>query len=336
MRLMRRLLLGSGFLLFIAVLGIGALVGPFYARVQHFAADPAAGYHSDFYVYVSPDAERAAADGRVATVLVQPNNSGTNSDDASVHRRDAWWTTYGRSKVADDLGVVLVVPAFPRPAVDGKVYTHALDRDVLTTTRADLARLDLQLLAMVDQARARLAADGIPSRPRLLLQGYSASGMFTNRFAALHPRRVLAVAAGSPGGWPIAPSTLPASRDLPYPAGTADLEALTGAAFDAQAWRKLPQLLVMGDRDDNDSLDFGDGWDKAAAAQVDRRFGDEPQARWQAAQRLYAEAGANARFELVEGVGHDRRALQPLTTEFFRKVLAEQSVPANATVAAAE
>lgn len=336
MRFMRRLLLGSGFLLSIAVLGIGVLVGPFWARVQHFAADPAAGYHSDFYVYVSPDAERAAAAGREATVLVQPNNSGTNSDDVAVHRRDAWWTTYGRSKVADDLGVVLVVPAFPRPAVDWKVYTHALDRDVLTTRRADLARLDLQLLAMVDRARARLAADGVPSRPELLLQGYSASGMFANRFAALHPRRVLAVAAGSPGGWPIAPSILPASRDLPYPAGTADLEALTGAGFDVEAWRRLPQLLVMGDRDDNDSLDFGDGWDEDAAAQVDRRFGDEPQARWKAAQKLYAEAGANARFELVAGVGHDRRALQPLTTEFFRKVLAKQPASAEAAVAAAE
>ena len=51
---------------------------------------------------------------------------------------------------------------------------------------------------------------------------------------------------------------------MPYPAGTADLEELTGTGFDVEAWRKLPQLLVMGDRDDNDSLDFGDGWDKDA------------------------------------------------------------------------
>lgn len=322
MKLMRRMLLGAAFLCFAGVLGAGVLLGPFIARVQHYAARPSAGYASDFYVYVSPDAERAARAGKAATVLVQPNNSGSNSDDIRVQQRDAWWTTYGRSKVADELGVVLLVPAFPRTASEWKVYTHALDRDVLTTPKAELARLDLQLLAMVERARADLAADGIRSDERLLVQGYSASGMFANRFAALHPDRVKAVAAGSPGGWPIAPLARAGGEPLPYPAGVADLKSLTGHDFDAATWKRIPQLLVMGDRDDNDSLDFEDGWDRPAAAQVDRLYGDEPQARWTAARRLYAQAGANARFELVPGVGHDRKALQPLTTEFFRQVLA--------------
>lgn len=329
MKLMRRLLMGSGFLCFAGVLGAGVLLGPFAARVRHYTAEPGAGYSSDFYVYVSPDAERAARAGRAATVMVQPNNSGTNSDDYGVQRRDAWWTTYGRSQVADELGVVLVVPAFPRTATDWKVYTHALDRDVLTTRRADLSRLDLQLLAMVDRARADLARDGIRSDARLLLQGYSASGMFANRFAVLHPDRVKAVASGSPGGWPIAPQANVGVETLAYPAGTADLQALTGQAFDQAAWKGIPQLLVLGDQDDNDSLDFQDGWDKPAAAQVDRLFGDEPQARWKAAEKLYAEAGANARFERVAGVGHDRKALQPLTTAFFKELLEKEAASSS-------
>ncbi|MEM7347661.1 MAG: hypothetical protein AAF485_25790, partial [Chloroflexota bacterium] len=154
-------------------------------------------------------------------------------------------------------------------------------------------------------------------------QGYSASGMFANRFAALHPERVKAVAAGSPGGWPIAPVAEFEGVMLPYPIGIADLELLTGQPFDEEAFRRVPHLIVMGSLDGNDSLDFSDGWDPARAAVVDQIFGDDPLSRWEDAKALYGLAGVSAEFVLVEGVGHNRRQLQPYTTEFFREILAQ-------------
>ncbi len=297
------------------------VLGPYVLRVRHFRADAGAGYHADFYLYVAPAAKRAAKDGKRATLLVQPNNSGTNSDDPGVHRRDAWWTGFGRHGIADELGVVLLVPAFVRPAGDWQIYTHALDRDALTTARPDLARVDLQLLAMVDHARAVLADEGLPADERFLIQGFSASGMFANRFTVLHPGRVKAVASGSPGGWPIAPLARFGGEALPYPLGVADFEALTGSPFDSLAFNAVPQLFVMGSLDDNDSLDFEDGWEKASAATADRLFGTNPLARWAAAESLYRDAGANARFVLVDGVGHDRKQLQSFSTGFFAGVL---------------
>lgn len=208
---------------FLLLAALGALVlaaagtfGPYVLRVQRFPAEPDSGYSSPFFLYLSPGARHAAGD-RAAVLLVQPNNSGTNSDDPGVHQKDAWWTGFGRHWLADELGVVLLVPAFPRPATDWKVYTHALDRDVLTTSRADLERLDLQLLSMVDRARAVLAERGIRTEEKFLIQGFSASGMFANRFTALHPNRVMAAAAGAPGGWPIAPVDSVAGEALPYP-----------------------------------------------------------------------------------------------------------------------
>jgi hypothetical protein len=108
---------------------------------------------------------------------------------------------------------------------------------------------------------------------------------------------------------------------LPYPAGVADLEALTGKPFAAEQFKSVPQLMVMGSLDDNDSLDFSDGWEKDAAAQVDRLFGDEPQSRWKNSKKVYKAADVNAEFILVEGVGHDRKKLQSYSTEFFKRVL---------------
>jgi dienelactone hydrolase len=323
MRIAIRLL--AGFLA-AAALAAAGLVGPYALRVERLRADPALGCHADGYYYVSPKARRLAREGRAVTVLVQPNNSGTSSDDPEVHRKDAWWTGLERRRVADELGVVLLVPAFVRPGEDWIIYTHALDRDALTTRRPDLQRIDLQLIAMIDRTRELLGHDGIATDTRVLIQGFSASGMFANRFTALHPDRVKAATIGSPGGFPILPVASHAGETLAYPAGVADLTALTGTPFASEAFNAVPQLIYMGSLDDNDSLDFGDGWDREHAAVVDRLFGPDPLARWDRVRDVYREAGSSAEFLLVEGVAHDRRKLQRHATAFFRRVLGQEDL----------
>ena len=303
---------------------VALILGPYTLRVQHFLANPEAGYHADFYLYVSPSAKQMAQDGKQVTILVQPNNSGTSSDDPEVHRKDAWLTGFERHRIADELGVVLLVPAFIRPGEDWFLYTHALDRDTLTTERTDLKRIDLQLIAMIDAARAELAKTNIQTDEKIFIQGFSASGMFANRFTILRPERVKAATIGSPGGFPILPVATFNGEQLPYPAGIADLEALTGIQFDSTTYNTIPQLIYMGSLDDNDSLDYDDGWDKTAAQLVDRLFGIDPLTRWDAVEAIYQTAGADAQFLLVDGVGHDRKALQNYSTEFFKNILADE------------
>ena len=286
---------------------VAAVFGPYILRVQHFEASPADGYHADFYLYIPPDAKRLAREGQEITILVQPNNSGISSDDPKVHLRDSWLTGFERQKIADELGVVLLVPAFIRPGDDWYIYTQALDRDTLTTERADLKRIDLQLIAMIDLARAELSADGIPTDEKIFIQGFSASGMFANRFTLLHPERVKAATIGSPGGWPIAPVSMVDGEALPYPAGIADLESLTGIPFDSAKYNAIPQLIYMGSLDDNDSLDFSDGWDVSDAQLVDKLFGADPISRWDDAESIYRASGTNVQFLLIDGIGHDRR-----------------------------
>ncbi len=315
-------------LLVLVLLGATAAavaLGPYALHVRHVVADASHGFRSDYFLYVPVRLHRDAT-GR-AMLLVQPNNSGRTSDDPSVHRRDAWLTGFERKRIADELGVILLIPAFPRTASNWRVYTHALDRDALTTRDAVLARPDLQLIAMIDDARKRLNGDGVETGPQVLLQGFSASAMFVNRFTALHPERVRGVTVGSPGGWPIAPIARQSGESLPYPAGIADLDALVGKPFDTEAFARVPQYFYMGDRDDNDSLDFGDGWDKPAATQVKRLFGDTLAARWKNAESVYAQAGVKVRFESVPGIGHDRKALQDRSTAFLRQVMATPSPP---------
>lgn len=92
---------------------------------------------------------------------------------------------------------------------------------------------------------------------------------------------------------------------------------MTEAAFDSVAYNAIPQLIYLGSLDDNDSVDFRDGWDQEAADLIDVLFGKDPLSRWEVSRLTYETAGANAQFLLVEGAGHDRKQLQEYSTRFF-------------------
>lgn len=268
--------------------------------VSEQPAAPARGFHWPYILYV-PKAPRAGH------LLVVPNNTGYTTDDVDLVRAASSCEVRRQAALADVLGAPLLVPLFPRPPVgdDDNLYLHALTRAALTAEAPAFRRVDLQLLAMADDARAVLAARGITVDAKLLLSGFSASGSFVNRFAVLHPERVLAVACGSPGGWPIAPVEKADGEALPYPVGVADVRALLGAPVDARALKRVSWLFFLGDKDTNDAVIYRDSFSKADEDLVFRLFGPTPVARWKKAEGLYAKAGLDARFVLVPGVAHE-------------------------------
>jgi hypothetical protein len=265
------------------------------SRVRERPARPQAGYHWP-YLLATPSAGHDAH-----TLLVLPNNTGFASDDVALLRASASCDLQRAHAMADRLGVTLLEPLFPRPTTHDEaedLYLQALSRAALTTTRPDVARVDLQLAAMIDDARAQL---GPATRRRVLIAGFSAAGSFANRWAMLHPERVLASVAGSPGGWPIAPPTEPA---LTYPVGVADVAMLTGAPIDRKALRDVDFFVYIGGDDGNDAVPSRDSFSAADEQLVMSRFGKTPVARWPAAERLYEQARLRARFQVYPGVAH--------------------------------
>lgn len=238
-----------------------------------------------------------------AHILVIPNNTGDVDDDIQVHLKAAINLMQWRKHDADTLGTVLLIPVFPRPLAIGHVYTHALDRDCLLIDQKKLKRLDLQLIAMIDDARQALSDGGLELSEQVLLYGFSASGMFANRFTILHPDRVKAAVIGSPGGWPIAPLEQYLGKTLPYPIGVADIIELTGQKLDLAAFQRVPQLFLLGDQDTNDASEtcYFEGGQELRA----NDFGLTPAERWQVAQSIYENCGVDALFYLYPGVGHE-------------------------------
>ncbi len=284
---------------------------------------PADGFAWPYYLYLPPTAEARAASGETVYVLVSTNNTGQAHDLFFHHEGSA---LRHLTRVARDgyvLSCACLVPVFPRPADRDSIYTHALDRDCLTTSVAGLERLDLQLLAMIDDARKRLARRGWHVADKVLISGFSASGMFANRFAVLHPERVLGAAVGSPGGWPIAPVTRWKNRTLRYPIGVADLSDLVGREFQSEIYRDIPHFFFMGAQDDNDSVVFRDGYEELDEELIIELFGDTPVDRWSVAERLYEMIGASAEFRVYPDVGHVVTSeINADIRDFFERVLA--------------
>lgn len=285
-------------LLALLTLALAALAINFFARLTKVTPTPDAAFHWPYYLYTP------ARVSEPAHLLVLPNNSGGVDDDPRHHDRLALFTTFLGHLIFSDLRTPILVPAFPRPESDWRVYTHALDRDCLTTTLPELRRLDLQLDAMIEDASTRLAQKGRTVDRKVLLMGFSASGMFANRFTVLHPDRVLAAAIGSPGGWPIAPLDEWQGQTLRYPVGVADLASLTGAPFDLETFRSVPLFFFIGDQDENDSVPYHDSYDDEDRSLVFHLFGPTPVSRWGIAEELYAAAGAQADFRLYPNLGH--------------------------------
>ena len=198
--LKRILLLCAFFILCLAL-----YAGAFSLRLTRAAPAADAAFRWPYYLFTPLGVDDNRISKKPIHLLVLPNNTGTTSDDPSDHDRAALAGKSIFQLFFGDMDVAILTPTFPRPETGWEAYTQALDRDTLATDLPGLQRIDLQLEAMIDDAAERLTRQGWTVDRKVLMFGFSASGMFVNRFTVLHPDRVLAAAVGSPGGWPIAP-----------------------------------------------------------------------------------------------------------------------------------
>jgi hypothetical protein len=300
--LLRALLAGLSLLLPLSGHAAPAAAADTLLRI---AANPAKGFNFPYFLLVPRRTPRNAP----TYLLVEPNNTGALNDTLAVHERAAHVAIGGprgglSRPLAREIGLPLLTPVFPRPATDWQLYTHALDKDVMHAG-GELRRLDEQLLRMIDDARERLRSLQVEVREQVLLNGFSASATFVNRFTLLHPERVRAVAGGGLNGLLMLPVARVHGAPLPYPLGLADFRQLTGHAFRARQYRAVPQFFYMGALDDNDAAAFDDAYDAGERALIYEHLGRQMQpARWAYCQQVYQQQRVNARFKTYPGIGH--------------------------------
>jgi len=282
--------------------------------------DPSKGFNFPYLLFIPDDMKTE----NELVLIVEPNNSGFASDDFKRHLEKAERTAsrdfYLGNYVARKLKYPLLVPVFPRPESDWKIYTHAYDRDLALQKENELERIDLQLLAMIDHARQILSEKGFSINEEILMTGFSASGTFINRFSAIHPERVMAYAAGGVNGLLILPLDELNGESLPFPVGVHDFKLLFGKTFNAKAFKNTPQFLFMGENDDNDAILFDDGYDEYERNLIFRLLGEEMQpVRWQKCREIYSDENVDAEIITVMNTGHEQTGfIKNEVVDFFR------------------
>lgn len=310
-------------------------------------ASSADGFHWPYLLYTP----RELRDG-TRPLLLLALNTPEPTDDYREHWDQAIRKVDQYRPIADNLGLPLLVAALPRflhrmpvgpgdadgalPEVEGYepvwvIGTQSLNRNSLLTDNRFLARPDLQVLAMARDARGRLAARGVRTSSGIVPIGFSSSGTFAIRLALLHPERVIAVAAGAPGGWYPLPVDSFAGAALRYPLGTADRERFVsedsaGDAGDGGArsarirarqdevrysLSRVPVFVFAGADDTDDSVPYLDAYAYEDRVTIEHLFGRDPIRRyegsaevWGGARRMHAD---NAPFilRLYPDTGHD-------------------------------
>lgn len=269
-------------------------------------ASPGSGFFYPYYLFL-PDNMEQHTD---LVFIIEPNNSGFASDVIQEHSdkaaRIASADFYTGNFISRNLKYPLLVPVFPRPESDWKIYTHALDRDVMLQNGNELERLDLQLISMFRDAGEMLEEKGFMVNEKFLMTGFSASGTFINRFSLLHPEQLLGYAAGGVNGLLMLPVPVIGGKKLNFPLGVNDFVEITGKDFNFGEFRTVPQLLYMGETDTNDAIPYEDGYDIEERELVFELLGEQmmPQ-RWNNCMDIYKEEGINATFRTYKDTGHE-------------------------------
>ena len=281
------------------------------------------GYNYPYFLFIPKNVEKQTV------LMVVPNNTGTVSDTLKVHEDEARELAsryYIGGALAEKLKLPVLVPVFPRPESQWKIYTHALDRDTIMITEGEMKRLDMQLIEMINDARERLYKMGITTNEKIFLNGFSASGTFVNRFTILHPEKVLAAASGGVNGVCILPFAELKGKTLEYPIGTADYEKITGRRFDIAQYMQVPQFIYMGEKDENDATLYKDSYSQDESGLICELLGKKMMPdRFEACISLYLQANLKAvEFKIYPGLAHkvDKNIFADLCS-FFQKHMAD-------------
>ena len=287
-------------------------------------ASPTSGFNYPYLIFTPPQAPRAC----FPHLLVEINNGPDLApDDAALVKahtnaeRVATHYNLG-NELAQLFGAPLLVPVFPRPGIgtDSDIDAYSLSRAALFAG-GRMKRLDLQLVAMIADAHARLLASGNRLDNKVAITGYSGSGLFASRFTFLHPDLVMAAAFGGLNSFIMLPAATWHGRALEYPLGLADYPHITGHAFDAAAYAAIPQLAFQGTNDTNDAVPMDDEYTAPERDLIWALFGKTmyPE-RWQAIQAPYRAARTSLQFRVYDQIGHgiDRRAIADVYAVFAR------------------
>ncbi len=286
-------------------------------------SNPSIGFNNSYILFIP----KGTLKNKLTYLIVEPNNTGKTSDSLAIHKNSAIELASISSvgnNISTNLKIPLLVPIFPRPDSKPLVYTHALDRDVIFEEDEKLERLDLQLIAMINNAQIVLKNNGVLIYDKIFMNGFSASATFTNRFLFIHPEIVKAAAMGGLNGELMLPLKKYKDKEFNYPLGINDFKTIFNKECKLIRFKEIPQYIYMGKEDQNDAVQFDDAYNITERKIINTTLGNKVQERWINCQNIYNKENISVEFKTYDKVGH--WTTPPMTVDvikFFLKQLQE-------------
>jgi len=296
-----------------------------YGKTIVVKANPEKGFHFPYLLKTS----KKTVDANY--IVVESNNTGSDNSIkgmTSKAKKSLSWVL--GSSISKKLNYPMLMPVFPfgtSALMQNKYYFPQLDSDVLKIDKDKYRRIDLQLIAMIDDAREKLLKENNQNiNEKVIMVGFSSSSLFSARFTFLHPERVSVAIGGGIGGLLPVPADKINGIEAIYPIGTYDFEKITGKKFDLEEYKKTPQFYYQGTKDKSNPFRRGaedltdEEYKIVKKLFVDGLpFGDKPVSlkvstvMWNNSQKYINQIVDNVRFESPKGLGHE------ITPKMIRK-----------------
>jgi len=295
-----------------------------YTKTIVVKANPEKGFHFPYLLKTSKKTVNANY------IVVESNNTGDSKTIKKMlgkAKKSLEWS-FGPD-VAKKLNYPFLMPVFPMATKEvekvltdknkWKYYFPQLDSDVLKIDLDKYKRIDLQLIAMIDDARERLLKENNQNiNEKVIMVGFSSSSLFSARFTFLHPDRVSVAIGGGIGGLLPVPADKINGIEAIYPIGTYDFEKITGKNFDLEEFKKTPQFYYQGTKDKSSPFRRGaedltdEEYEIVKKLFVDGLpFEDKPvslkvsTAMWKNSQKYINQIVDNVKFESPKNLDHE-------------------------------
>ena len=295
-----------------------------YTKTIVVKANPEKGFHFPYLLKTSKKTVNANY------IVVESNNTGDSKTIKKMlgkAKKSLEWS-FGPD-VAKKLNYPFLMPVFPMATKEvekvltdknkWKYYFPQLDSDVLKIDLDKYKRIDLQLIAMIDDARERLLKENNQNiNEKVIMVGFSSSSLFSARFTFLHPDRVSVAIGGGIGGLLPVPADKINGIEAIYPIGTYDFEKITGKNFDLEEFKKTPQFYYQGTKDKSSPFRRGaedltdEEYEIVKKLFVDGLpFEDKPvslkvsTAMWKNSQKYINQIVDNVKFESPNNLDHN-------------------------------
>ena len=296
-----------------------------YSKTIVVKANPEKGFHFPYLLKTS----KKTVDANY--IVVESNNTGSDysiKGMTSKAKKSLSWVL--GSSISKKLNYPMLMPVFPfgtSALMQNKYYFPQLDSDVLKIDKDKYRRIDLQLIAMIDDAREKLLKENNQNiNEKVIMVGFSSSSLFSARFTFLHPERVSVAIGGGIGGLLPVPADKINGIEAIYPIGTYDFENITGTKFNLEEYKKTPQFYYQGTKDKSNPFRRGaedltdEEYKIVKKLFVDGLpFGDKPVSlkvstvMWNNSQKYINQIVDNVKFESPKGLGHE------ITPKMIRK-----------------